>query len=145
MTEISCTAIKQSRYISRETIYSKVKDSDGYQDFVAKPEWSELAMAFKRNRIRLDFKVEGLSGNNYYSMPIEFESIKDKVSDYCDKNCSGFWTWNIDYRSLSEYDHTNQRHTNTDKGRIDMTVQFEKTEDIEPFLKNCAVLLRLAH
>jgi hypothetical protein len=147
MANFRCMIARRCRFIARDAIYLPVpEDKTGNaRSFTVKPGFEALAMAFKRNRVMLTFDITNISNDSQYREPKEFVEIREGISAFCDAHATGMWTWSYKYSNGSTYDTALSRRVNEDIGTAAMTVQFENEQDIDVFLRQCAVIIKLTY
>lgn len=146
MTDITFGSIRRSRFLNR-IVFEKV-DKDGQKfkqpTWDAKPGYEALVDQFIRNKVKMDFTTSSFNTIVEHDHDDDINPVIVKIHQYCDDNCTGLWTMNHTYFRKSEYDPVSYRIINQEKGQGRIMVHFENEADIEPFLKNCAVLLKLS-
>lgn len=92
-------------------------------------EFKELGMSFHRNRVELRFDLD--RGDRHGE---EWHALKERVKEFCDSKLEGFWTWKL--RRLNARD--------TDGYKLEMDLMFEHESDMETWLKEHGLILRLS-
>lgn len=146
MSDVTFGSIRRRRYIDRSIIEEAIPDDkrtrNPYLGFCGvRPQFAELYQRMIGNQVLMEFKTSGLNIEKG-----EFQDIKAVVRDiheYCDQHCTGFWTYTRTYSRDYEYNVQNMVRQDKGSGVGRFLMHFEKEEDIEPFLKNCAMVLKL--
>jgi hypothetical protein len=133
---IKCTRVRQSRFIDRDIVFDIEVDSTFGADrrleksVKLRKEFTELGMAFHRNRVELRFAVE--RGNR--DSP-EWHTLRDGVKEFCDTKLSGYWSWKIK--------RVNNRENDDFIYEIDLF--FEHEADLALWLKDQGQIIKLTY
>lgn len=148
MSEITLGTIRRRRYIDRTIIELPRADDDkivnpplGYGGIRA--EWQSLYEKMLQNQVLMEFKTSEVNVQKG-----SYQDIKPmimEIHEYCDKHCTGFWTYTRTYSRAFDYNQVSLTRQDKDHGAGRFIVHFEKEEDLEPFLKNCALVMKLSH
>lgn len=132
MTEITCLHLRRSYFIERHVVFDVVMDNIGRLEVAVKlcRGFEDLGMNLFRNKVEGHFK-----GSKTFPSK-EWNVIRQKVRDFCEKHATGYWTWRTAQTLYDEADDSNIRQ---------LEVMFEKPEDLEFFLKNCGLIMRLTY
>lgn len=144
MADITFGTIRRSRYISRK-VYEHPSEHNNAPTWDAKPGFEDLIQKFLRNQVVMDFTISNLADSPTRTETDEkLDHAESMINEYCDSTCTGFWSRYRTYHRNGSYDvNTNQyQYHNTASGKI--IIYFENEADLEPFLKNCATVLKLS-
>ena len=137
MTHLTCTRIRQSRFIDRDIVFDIDFDDKmqmGPERRIERcvklrKEFKELGMAFHRHRVELRFN---LSRDDRHGE--EWWDLKERVKEFCDSKVTGYWTWKL--RRLSDRE--------TDGYKMEMDLMFENEVDMQLWLKEHGLIIRLS-
>lgn len=144
MVEITLGTIRRSRFVDKRTFSEpNEREYTSIASWQAKPGYEALVEKFIRNKIliKLSTVVDFDNGNDSHGNDID--PVIESIHEYCDENCSGLWTMNTSYRRKSDWTTGSPVQGRLGSGEI--SVHFENEEDIEPFLKNSAILIKLSN
>lgn len=146
MVDVTFGAIRRRRYLDRTMIETPLPDNkrprNPYLGILGvRPEFADLYQKMITNQVLMQFKTDELDLNRDENQDIK--QIVIDLHEYCDKHCTGFWTYTRTYDR--DYEYNVQTMVRQDKGNGSgrFIVHFENEADIEPFLKNCALVLKL--
>ena len=101
-------------------------------------EWSSLQQTFHRNKfdVVLSFEKVATGGASVDDVSDQFAVMFDNMEDWCEANCSGFWTvWDNESEIDDESDYLDLR----------ASMMFELEEDLMRFIRDCAVIQKLTY
>jgi hypothetical protein len=144
MVDITFGVIRRSRFIERDVFEDVDKDGrlSSWPTWKPKEGFRDLVMAFHRNKVLMRLTTSNLGSSN--ADHADIDKVLEDLHTYCDDNCTGFWTLTKSYRRETEWDSASGRPRDLGTGTGQVTIHFENEEDIEPFLKNCATVLKLS-
>jgi hypothetical protein len=141
MEKVVCTKMRQSKFISRETVFDiKLDEFMQRHETSVKinSEFKELGKAFMLNRVEASFRLEQIEepikgGRTRLKDVTTIETIKDQIHEFCETNLQGYWTWKLKSKNGPD---CRMYH-------IDMF--FEQVDDLDLFLKDCGLLIKIAN
>jgi hypothetical protein len=128
MANISLDYMSPSTYVEYPFLFS---DRERYQE---KDGWAHVVQSFVRNKIFFKFTINGNPADD--GVPNFFDCMMDEIMMFCDKNIKGLWSHDADIGSDGDRDPS-------EPIEIKLCIMFEKREDLDLFVKDCALLLRL--
>ena len=141
MTAILVTKARRSRYISKEVFENRADARGTAPTWVAAPGYEDLVRAFINNKAYAEFvtayfdDVDRGRGSDYEDIDHWIMDIKD----FCDRNCTGLWTYHQNYRRNSDFNSKTHHYSYLDTGTGRLSVHFENEADIEMFLTKCPI------
>lgn len=136
MAEVVLTGVHTTNFIAYESLFlenNKEKD--------IKALWHPTFLQFMRNKVYFTFKVNDLKSDAVYEY---FDRISDEIRSYCDSNCTGLWTVDLEMVETQTPGTATMIGDNKVTG-VDAFVMFEYTEDRDQFMKECGLILRLSN
>ena len=101
-------------------------------------EWSSLLQTFHRNKfdVVMSFEKVASGGSHMDDVSDQFTEMFDRMEDWCEANCSGFWT---------VWDNEDEIDDNLEYLDLRASVMFEYEEDLMRFIRDCAVIQKLTY
>lgn len=132
MSELTCTYVRRSRFIDRNIVFNIKYDDHGMGHETSvqlRKEMTELGLAFFSNRVELRFTLERKDRRND-----DWTKLRERVKEFCETKCTGYWSWKL-----------RQRNLDSDAFGLEMDLLFENEADLELFLKEQALIIRLTY
>jgi hypothetical protein len=134
---VKCTRIRQSRFIERDIVFN-ISYEEALKRFEKsvslRPGFEEIGMKFFRNRVETRFDY-GESPSDRKAGEMEAFKIRESIKEFCDTKVTGYWTWKF---------QTRRKH-DEEGYEFQIDLMFEETQDMELWLKDHGVLLKLTY
>ena len=101
-------------------------------------EWSSLYQSFHRHKfmITLDSQQVPSGGKSFEEATDEFTRMFDRMEEWCDANCAGFWTI---------WDNDDEIDDDAPEVEFEIHFMFELEDDLIRYIRDCAILSKLSH
>ena len=101
-------------------------------------QWSSLYQAFNRNQFRVDIEASQVThgGVDMDKAESQLEALYGGMEDWCDANCTGFWTVDDNDEDLDK---------DAKDVTFELTFMFEVEDDLIRFIRDCALLTKLSN
>lgn len=135
MENLTCTRIRQSKFIDRDIVFNIDVDITFGNDrrleksVKLRKEFSDLGMAFHRHRVELRFTAPRTARDSS-----DWHNLRESVKEFCDTRCEGYWSWKI--KRLNDRE--------TDNYLYELDLFFEHKADMDLWLKEHGLILRLS-
>jgi len=146
MVEVNIGVVRRQRFLSQDIMELKTESgrSLSYRTWNVRPEFQDLVMKFHRNKVMLHFSISNIDVSSKAQDHADIDTARDAIHKYCDENCTGFWSMDKSYSRDRDFNNVTNVFTLLGTGQGFFLVYFENEEDIEPFLKHCALILKLS-
>lgn len=109
-----------------------------------RPEFKEIYMSYMRNRVLITLTVD-MDGQRLFADYPELDEIKEHIRRYCDDSCVGLWAFDSKVNPTAINDPaTGRSRADYDIVEWRLSVFFEHENDLEMFMKEEALLLKLS-
>lgn len=101
-------------------------------------EWSSLFQSLHRHKfmITLDAQQVQSGGQSIEEATDEYMKMFDHMEEWCDANCTGFWT---------TWDNEHEVDENATDAKLEIHFMFEFEDDLIHYIRDCAVLAKLSY
>lgn len=134
MSDIVCHLICHSKFIDRDIVFDiKIEENFGHRiekSVKLRKEFKDLGTAFCLNRVELKFSCDQERKHT-----TKLSDIRDDIKKFCDTRLEGYWSWKFKGR--------NDRKS--DQYLYDMELFFERKDDMDLWLKDQGMMIKLKH
>lgn len=139
MTEIVKTKVYRNReLLSRDVVIEH--NSDDAKTSI-RPEFKHIHDKMMRNQVRIDMDVKDINSRVWGRDQLE-EELREFISDFCNAKCTGFWRY-VHKRYPNELIDSSGGITRDTTAKWTFTLMFENETDLEQFMKDQALMVKL--
>ena len=135
MNDIVCHSVRHSKFIDRDIVFDITSDDTFGKlkrietSVKLRNEFKDLGVAFHLNRVEMKFSCSIST-----SKTDEWAELRESIRKFCDTRLEGYWSWKI----------KSHMSKTTDQYLYDMELFFERREDMDLWLKEQGLVLRLS-